>query len=233
MRKSGLRFWAIVTVLVAIITGVLVYRYLLQVQEASQMEPLIDVMVARVNISEGTLITQDMIKRSKMPEKYVHPMAIRDTKDVLNHYAGIDILPDQTILAGHLIVEDRAKELPYKIPEGLRAITVGVNPVSGLGGHIKPGHCVDVLVIYKEPSGSEQTVTVTLLQDILVLAVGPDLEKKEEVQACNEVTLAVRPEDAQLIALSESVGRIKLTLRPLGHLEKPSLPHVSIDALSR
>lgn len=233
MRKSGLRFWAIATVLVAVITGILVSRYLREVQEASQMEPLIDVIVAQAKISEGTLITQDLVKASKMPAKYVHPTAVKDMKDVLNRYAALDILPEQTILAGHLIQEDRVKELSYKIPEGLRAITIGVNPVSGVGGHIKPGHYVDVLVICKETSGSDKTMTVTLLQDILVLAVGPDLYKKDEVQAYDEVTLAVRPQDAQLIALSESVGRIKLTLRPPGYRGKPSLPRVSTDVLKK
>ncbi|HHY11423.1 MAG TPA: Flp pilus assembly protein CpaB [Firmicutes bacterium] len=233
MRKSGLRFWAIVTVLVAVITGVLIYRYLLELQEASQTEPLIDVVAARVKIPQGTQITQEMVKTSQMPEKYVHPLAVKNRQDVLNRYAGVDILPEQMILAGHLITQDNVKELPYKIPDGLRAITIGVSPVSGVGGHIKPGHYVDVLVIYKQDSKSENPTVVTLLQNILVLAVGADLEKKEQVQPYDEVTLAVKPEDAQLIALGEGVGRIKLTLRPAGHLDKPSLPRVGIDALSR
>jgi Flp pilus assembly protein CpaB len=66
-----------------------------------------------------------------------------------------------------------------------------------------------------------------------VLAVGTDLEKREEVQAYDEVTLAVKPEEAQLVALSESVGRIKLTLRPPGQGGTLALPQVGINAMSR
>ncbi len=233
MTKSRLRFWAAATLLISVIMGVLVYQYLLEVKKASQPEPLTEVVVARVRIPVGSRITQDMIKTSQLPAKYVHPMAVKDRKDVLNQFAGVDILPDQVILSGHFITGDNIKELPYNIPDGFRAITIAVNPVSGVGGHIKPGHYVDVLVAYKEDLNSGNVSVVTLLQNVLVLAVGTDLEKKEEVQAYDEVTLAVKPDEAQLVALSESVGRIKLTLRPAGQGGTLSLPQAGISSMPR
>ncbi len=167
--------------MIALNNGVLVYRYLLEIQKTAQPEPLAEVVVARVRIPSGARITQDMVKTSQLPAKYVHPMAINDRKDAVNQYAGVDILPDQAVLTGHLVTESNVKELPFKIPEGYRAITVAVNPVSGVGGHVKPGHYVDILVACKETPNSEDVTVVTLLQNVLVLATGPELDKKDEI----------------------------------------------------
>ena len=63
---------------------------------------------------------------------------------------------------------------------------------------------------------------------ILVLAVGPDLQKKEGIQESENITLAVTPSAAQLVMLSENIGRMKLVLRPSGEDNKPALPSVNL-----
>jgi len=226
MRVTSSKFWTIVTIALSILTGVLVYRYLSNLNRADTDQAMATIVVTRTRVSQGTRITPEMIKTVQVPVKYAHPMAISDPKNVIDHYATVDLWPEEPILAGQVASGKTGKELPYKIPEGTRAVTIAVDPVTGVGGHIKPGHYVDVLVSYQASERLEDIRVSTILQKVLVIAVGEDLEKKEGVQPAENITLAVTPEDSQLLTLAESIGRLKLVLRPAGDRSEVRLPTV-------
>ncbi len=231
--RSKPKLWLVLTVIAGLLTTGLVYVYLQRVQMAAVVEEEHKVaqVVAAVKIPEGTKLTLDMLKTVEVPDKYSHSLAVTNPNDALGQFATVDLWPDEILLTAHLSSVNATKELPYKIPEGTRAITIGVNLVSGVAGHIKPGYYVDLLISYKLGDRVEDLKTVTLLQKILVLAVGPDLVKQEGVQESENITLAVTPKDAQLVALAEATGRIKLTLRPAGESGSVGLPTVDIRNL--
>lgn len=231
MRSPGAKFWTILTVAVGILTGVLVYTYLSALQAAKDDSSMVNVVVARVRIPRDTKISPEMIRVSQIPSKYVHPMAVNDPQDVVDRYATQEFWPGEPILKGQVASEKAANELPYKIPSGKRAITIAVNSVTGVAGHIKPGHYVDVLVSYQVSERVEDVRVSTVLQKVLVLAVGSDLQKKEGIQQAETVTLAVRPEEAQMLFMAESVGRIKLVLRPAGEDGELRLPTIDRRSL--
>jgi pilus assembly protein CpaB len=228
MRSSKSKFLIIGTVALGLITAGLVYMYLTQAQTAAVDQVMTNVVTATRKIPQGTKISPEMVKTVQMPVKYAHPSAITDTKAAIGNFATVDLFQDDTILTTHIASEKTANELPYKIPEGTRAITIAINQLSGVAGHIKPGHYVDVLMSYKDGEAIEDNKVVTLLQNILVLAVGPDLQKKEGIQESENITLAVTPSAAQLVMLSENIGRMKLVLRPSGEDNKPALPSVNL-----
>jgi pilus assembly protein CpaB len=64
------------------------------------------------------------------------------------------------------------------------------------------------------PTGSSEPQTVTILQNVAVLATGQRTERSAtgEPQNASVVTLLVSPEDAEKLALA-SQGRIQLVLR--------------------
>src|SRR5581483_4368254 len=79
--------------------------------------------------------------------------------------------------------------------------------------------------------------SVTILQSIQVLAVAAKSdatlptggEKKSVTSTRDEaksVTLAVTPEQAEKIFLSEEIGRLRLALRPFGDQEQRKIPAV-------
>jgi pilus assembly protein CpaB len=222
------RLWFIATVLLAILTGLLVYRYLSGSQEAAVAEVMTTQVMAKVRIPAGARIAADMLETSQIPVKYAQSSGIRDAKTVVGQYALADILPGEVVAAGRVATEKTTGELPYKIPEGTRAITVPVNALSGVAGLLKPGHYVDVLVSYKTSDTLVDLKVVTLLQNVLVLAVGPEMQKKEGVQAVENVTLAVAPADAEIVTLGESIGRLKLVARPPGESETYALPYADV-----
>jgi len=135
--------------------------------------------------------------------------------------------------------EEQRKEdsLVGKIPIGKRAITISVDNISSLLGMIRPGNYVDVIAMIpvptKMPDGKQvnQPVAVPLFQNVLVLAVGqqtssasyaPSAEagryKKEEVKATPAsasplITLALTPQEANIIAFVQEQSKLRLILR--------------------
>lgn len=100
-----------------------------------------------------------------------------------------------------------------KIPTDMRAATVRVTDVTGIGGFILPGERVDILVT-RAPTETEPASTDVLAQNVRVLAVNQDAnEAKDKPEVVQSVTVAVTPVQSQKLALAGIVGTISLTLR--------------------
>jgi len=100
------------------------------------------------------------------------------------------------------------------VQEGMRAITISVDPIGGLNGALVPGSHVDILTSVKE---GEQTVTKTLLQNVQVASIGNQSLGARAAAAGGEsgipVTLVVSPQQAQKLTLANNLGQFHLTLR--------------------
>ncbi|QGU00291.1 hypothetical protein SYNTR_1697 [Candidatus Syntrophocurvum alkaliphilum] len=219
MENIKPRVWVIITVVIALITSLLIYTYLESLQAAEAVEKA-EVVVASRILEEGTRINSDMLETVTVPVQYAHPEALTNTSDVVNKYAAVNLYPEQAILGRQLVSHD-SREMPFRIPEDMRAITIDINTTSGVAGFIKPGYKVDI--IYTVRTENDETRTVTLLDEILVLAVGEEITKVEDNMSSSNVTLAVKPDDAQLITLAENTGNLKLSLRPIeDNTQKPT-----------
>jgi len=101
-----------------------------------------------------------------------------------------------------------------KIPNGMRAISLRTDDVVGVAGFLLPDTHVDVLVTL-HTSNSADPLTVTVLQDAVVLAAGqktdPDPEGK--ASSASVVTILVKPEDAERVVLASNQGAIHFALR--------------------
>jgi pilus assembly protein CpaB len=91
-----------------------------------------------------------------------------------------------------------------------------VNEISGVSGFIQPGTRVDVLFTRVFSNGD--AATVTILQNVKVLAYGRQLDPAAKVNPTDTsrptvATLLVTQEDAQKLVLAAQRGRIQLVLR--------------------
>ena len=109
---------------------------------------------------------------------------------------------------------------------GMRAVTVPINDTSGVAGLIPPRAHVDVL--FTRPGSASEAVTSTILEDVIVLAMGR-LTEAPAAPAANataaekaaaaarpsaqSATLLVTPEQARRIELAKNLGKISLSLR--------------------
>jgi len=173
-----------------------------------------DVVIATRPLSVGAMIRPADVKLERVSAASFPKGAFSKVEEVLDRPVISPVLLDEPILDGRLAAKGAGLGLAPTIPVGMRAVSVRVNDVAGVAGFVLPGMRVDVLVTGRPPNG-EGNVTTTVLQNVLVLSAGQVMQadaRGNAIQAPN-VTLLVTPEDAEVLTLSNSEGRIQLVLR--------------------
>ena len=212
-----------IAVVVDLITSFLVYTYLqtrTKVERVSvQTQP---VAVAVVDISWGTMLNKELIKKVDYLKGSAPPGSFSDSTALTGRVAIYPIKADEPIVESRLApVTIKTGGVAAVITPKKRAVAIRVDKVIGVSGFIRPGNRVDVLVTI--PFGKASTsITKTILENILVLTVGPELEKKGKEEKPSEmdvITLELTPEEAEKIALAATEGKLTLALRNFNDTE--------------
>jgi pilus assembly protein CpaB len=118
------------------------------------------------------------------------------------------------------------------VGEGMKAVSVRVNDVEGVGGFVLPGDRVDVVLTRQLEKGNAATEVV--LQNARVLAVDQSADDRTSKAAvAKAVTLEVDTIGAQRIWLAASVGSLSLLLRKAGEVNAEPTRRVTLDDLSK
>jgi Flp pilus assembly protein CpaB len=96
------------------------------------------------------------------------------------------------------------------VPSGMRAISIRVSESDGLLNQLRPGARVDLQAISDRDSNKVELRNV--LQNVEVLAVSPQ-EANSNRSAGAIVTVLTQAQDADVVALSDAGGKIRVTLR--------------------
>src|SRR5262245_43470659 len=186
MRKPGNLL--ILAIVIGALGAALVYRQLASLR--SQIETArhvpnstVDVVVASETIPLGTRIQSKWVKVVPWPRDIAPEGAIADPKDVIDAVARVTIDKNQPLNQSQLLTGN-AGLLPSMIPEGMRAMSVKVDDVTGVSGFITPNSRVDVLVAGAAGEGEgnqerseERTSEVEALRHV-VCSLGVDKKKK-------------------------------------------------------
>ncbi len=174
------------------------------------------VVVAAMEIPFGFKIDATRIKTVNMPPAAVPGGAFRSTQEVEGKIA------KQTFVPGEVLIKERVAEhlggstLAAIVEPEMRAITVRVNDVVGVGGFVLPGNRVDVVASRRVGDRAEAK---TVLQDLKVLAVDETASTdKNDPVIVRAVTLEMTPPQAEVLVKAQQEGTVQLTLRnPLDH----------------
>ena len=101
------------------------------------------------------------------------------------------------------------------VEPGKRAMAVKGDKVIGISGFIRPGNRVDVLVTLTDPRTKKKRAK-TVLEDVLVLATGTEIEENDEGGKPHSVdvyTLEVTPKEGEKLALAATEGKLQFALR--------------------
>jgi pilus assembly protein CpaB len=129
----------------------------------------------------------------------------------------------------------------------LRAVSISVNGAAAVSGLVQPYDRVDVLGTFDFPrsdgSGESESATLTMLQDVTVLATGQRIanrrrssrERGSRGSGYNTVTLEVTPREAELLVFAEQTrGRLTLSLRhPDDVAFEETLPSVNFEHIEK
>lgn len=224
----------IISVLLGLMAWIFVWAYLSTREgELLQLSDMKPVVVAAQDLLPGVAIEETMVAQSQVPQKFLQPAAFAAVKDVVGQIPAVPI-PKEAQVTGTAMT-GVGRGLATKIPRGRRALSIAVNEVTGVSGLVRPNNYVDVLVTFKTGSGlgapDQRSTALTLLQNVLVLAVGEDIgevkpeerpraerealdilsaRQREQLRA---VTLALTPQEAQELTLAQEIGDITLALR--------------------
>jgi pilus assembly protein CpaB len=120
------------------------------------------------------------------------------------------------------------------LARGMRAMSVGVDAVTGAAGLIWPGDRVDLILTQtfeeQEVPVSRRVVGETVLADVRVIAVdqaltqGADGQSTTEGRLVRTVTLEVTPEQAEKVAVASRLGRLALSVRAMDMPEVADVP---------
>ena len=174
------------------------------------------IVVAAEPLPIGTRITRDHVKLVAWPKSSAIPGTFESINAVVGRGLTSSVLENEPISETRVAPTGSGAGLPPAIPPGMRAISVKVDEVVGVAGFVVPGTHVDVIVTIGARRGHEQSSRV-VVSNVTVLTSGTryDQEAAKDGKPIRStvVTLLVKPEDAEKVALAESEGEILLTLR--------------------
>jgi pilus assembly protein CpaB len=203
----------------------------------------ITLIVAAKDLPPGTPLDAGLLEPVSVPEKFVQPYAARTPRDVLGLVTIAPLAKGEQILMNKLRRPDEIAAdatLAGLTPQGKRAVTIGVDAITGVGGFVRPGDEVDVLWTLKLPGpGQEgQVVMLTLFQKVPVLAVGgqmvgrPAAGEAPQAPRDSTVTLGLSPQETAFLLFAREQGRIQLSLRPKREgQQEVAVPPTNINTL--
>lgn len=188
------------------------------------------VVKAARSIAAGTPLTPDVITTELVPEKFLPPNPImkKDIDIYISTPLAVNVQEGAMILTSDFAVAEVSRDLSSKIPAGERAMSVPVDAISGISGLLTPGDRVDVLGTFPvtdkdelvpDAQGQDSVgfVTMTLLQNVTLLAVGRQLsnvgqsDNREGIY--NTVTMSLTVAESELLTIAQTRGKLMLLLR--------------------
>jgi pilus assembly protein CpaB len=188
----------------------------------------VPVVAARVDIPSGTTIKTSDLDLIHMVEATLPDQVIRkdDAKMILGKKTVFQVPAKHAFQWTDIEGNPAAgRGLSTMVTPGQRALSIAVSGASAVSGMVEPDDHVDVLGTFSFPSktvvGEMETVTLTILQDVTVLATGQDISKSYASRrtparntSYSTITLAVWPREAELLVFAQQVqGRLTLALR--------------------
>jgi pilus assembly protein CpaB len=228
-----------VSLVIAFVGSYFIYMWIQKQQAPKQMVQVqaeaVPVVVAVSDLPWGTQLKPEMLKTTPFLKQSLPA----------GYFSGPDDIKDRIVVAplkaNDPVTEQKLAPTDIKtggvsavLEQGKRAIAVKGDKVIGIAGFINPGNKVDVLVTIEDPQKKEEKEkTKTILENIMVLATGTQIQKNEkgEPSPVDVYTLAVTPEEAEILSLGANQGKLQLALRSVTDTETVLTKGVNISQM--
>jgi pilus assembly protein CpaB len=196
--------------------------------EAPVPPQTVDVLAATRSLPAGTLMRDEDFAKRSIPVASVPEGALKDTADQRAELRGALLRryldAGNTLMQGDILHPRDRGFLAAVLAPGARAISIGVDAVTGNGGLIWPGDRVDVILTQqldaKDIPAGKRYVGETVLSDVRVVAVDQSITQGAVASGDNTtgrvartVTLEVTPQQAERAAVADRLGKITLAIR--------------------
>jgi len=208
----------IIAAVLAVLAGVLLFLYLGNLENSSGTVVETETVVTAIrDIPAYTTIDATMLTLTSYPKGSAHPKAARSISEVVGKTTESEILSGEQIIPEKLKSEDSG--LSYLLPEGMRAVTIAVDDVSGIAGFIQIGDYVDVICNTNTDYSESYNTTFVVAQDIKVAALDKQMVTSTTssgstvATSYTYLTLFVTPQQSLDIVHSYRAGVLSVALR--------------------
>jgi len=155
-------------------------------------------------------MTEQQVKERELPIEYMS-----NPQQIIGRILREPIAKGEAFVTSKLYAEGTGPKITDRLKPGLRAVTVVVEGTGLVSGLVEAGQMADVL--FRTEADAREEIpekTVTLLENVEVLAVGQNTEPGRKNQGDPKtVTLAVTPVQASALKVAEGRGSFSLALR--------------------
>lgn len=181
----------------------------------------VEVIRAAADIAATSEITEAMVSTASVPKMLLPEGAFNDPKKVIGRVTSLTIPKGMPITASLLAPEGTPPGMVAMIQDGYRAVAIQVDEIIGVGGFLKPGSRVDVVIVMSGQSRN-QSMSKVILQNVEVLAVGQKSDSGgQNASVTRSVTVLVRPEEASKLHLASTKGKLRLAMRSQDDRREP------------
>lgn len=247
------------SLVMAVLAVFFVQSYVSSIEDEAKKKFGTEVLVitAKRDIKEMETVNETLLELKLIPKRFLEPAAVsfdkkeedkdvtRSMKDLTGSVAMVPIKKGEQITSNKLTEPSLRTGLAPQVAPGKRAVAIPVTETSSVSKLVKPGDRVDLIAIMDLGGGKDQKIAKTILQDVVVLAVGRSVTNnvarvverdpfggKERVRSLVEdfgfasVTLEVEPTQAQELALvtSNSDNALSLSLRNNDDTDRTNIP---------
>ncbi|TCD12384.1 Flp pilus assembly protein CpaB [Oricola cellulosilytica] len=213
------------------------------------------IVVAAEPMRYGAVIDPGMVKELPWPKQDLPAGAFQTIQDLVgegNRVALAAIEPNEPILVSKITDPGSQATLSRRIEDGMRAVTIRVDDISGVAGFVVPGDRVDIALTRtfkiekKDESGGEDyapielspagdrtytgdpdsfVATTIVLRNVKILSIDQIAdERQSDPVVVRAVTLEVDAIGAKAISAAQSAGSLSLHLRGAGDVEATEFP---------
>ncbi len=191
------------------------------------------IVVASKPLRFGNELTAAQLREAQWPEASLPSGSFAKISDILNggkRVALTAIEPNEPVLNSKITGPGQRATLSAMLRDGLKAATIRVNDIDGVGGFVLPGDHVDVALTRQVDKGNGSTEVV--LQNVRVLAIDQIADERLDKPAVvKAVTLEVDVVGAQKLSLSASIGSLSLMLRKAGEANNQYTRKITLSDL--
>lgn len=195
------------------------------------------VVAAARPIHAGTLLRPEDLVAKEVPRNETGPDTTIDTPDARRNLSGAMVRrgfgPGELVRSTDVMHPGDHGFLAAVLLPTMRALTVGVDAITGTAGLIWPGDRVDLILTQVIPDNAappgHRVAAETVLTDVRVIAIDQQLVQGASPgssdQPARTVTLEVDRDQAERVSVATRLGRLSLAVRSADIAHQTPDPH--------
>jgi pilus assembly protein CpaB len=203
----------------------------------------VEVLVAARNLPAGTLMKEEDFIRRALASSDVPQAALTSTPEITAGLRGALLRryldAGSALVAGDILHPRDRGFLAAVLTPGTRAVSIGVDAITGDGGLIWPGDRVDLILTQelseKDAPLARRIVGETVMTDVRVVAVDQSIAQGAVVSGdsatgrlARTVTLEMSSQQAERAVVAEHLGKITLAIRAVDGMADANDRHGSV-----